>query len=96
MCRPFAKNWNPELKGHCGASIPAYICIAALDIFGDLMIITLPMPMIWRLHTSTSNKIGLSLIFALGILSVMNQAQYLTRSTDLIHSVGISLLESFV
>ncbi|KAL8714547.1 MAG: hypothetical protein Q9220_001495 [cf. Caloplaca sp. 1 TL-2023] len=29
------------------------------------------MPMIWRLHTSTSNKIGLSLIFALGTLDII-------------------------
>ena len=68
MCRPFALNWNPELKGHCGARIPAYIAIAALDIFGDILILSLPMPMIWGLHTNTASKIGLSCVFALGFL----------------------------
>ena len=68
MCRPFALNWDPELKGHCGDRIPAYISIAALDIFGDLLILILPIPMIWNLHSSTLKKISLSCIFALGFL----------------------------
>lgn len=68
MCRPFAKNWNPMLNGHCGDRIPAYIAIAATDIVGDLLIVALPMPMIWKLHSTTANKIGLSAVFALGFL----------------------------
>jgi len=56
------------LKGHCGDRIPAYISIAALDIFGDILILLLPMPMIWKLHSTRANKIGLSLVFALGFL----------------------------
>ncbi|KAG8526147.1 uncharacterized protein KY384_000140 [Bacidia gigantensis] len=71
MCRPFAKNWNPMLKGHCGDRIPAYIAIAALDIVGDFSIMCLPLPMIWKLHTSTTNKIGLSFVFALGTLDII-------------------------
>ncbi len=68
MCRPFALNWDPTIPGHCGQRIPAYIAIAALDIFGDILILALPMPMIWNLHASMSNKVGLSFVFALGIL----------------------------
>ena len=68
MCRPFALNWNPALKGHCGQRIPAYIAIAATDILGDIMLLSLPMPMIWNLHASLANKIGLSVVFALGSL----------------------------
>ena len=68
MCRPFALNWNPSLKGHCGNRIPAYIAIAATDILGDIMLLSLPMPMIWKLRISTANKIGLSVVFALGFL----------------------------
>ena len=68
MCRPFALNWNPKLKGHCGKRIPAYIFIAALDIFGDILIVSLPMPMIWKLQSSMGSKIGLSFVFALGLL----------------------------
>lgn len=56
------------LKGHCGHRIPAYTAIAALDIVGDMMILALPMPMIWNLRSSTASKIGLSFVFALGIL----------------------------
>ena len=68
MCRPFALNWNPMLKGHCGERIPAYIAIAALDIFGDILIVLLPMPFIWNLKSSKARKTGLSFVFALGLL----------------------------
>ena len=40
LCRPFAYNWDKSIPGgECGASDPAYITIAALDILGDAMII---------------------------------------------------------
>ncbi|KAL8737568.1 MAG: hypothetical protein Q9181_001546 [Wetmoreana brouardii] len=68
---PFALNWNPSLKGHCGDRNAAYIAIAALDILGDALICALPMPMIWRLRTSTASKIGLSVVFALGFLDII-------------------------
>lgn len=68
MCRPFEKNWNPRLNGSCGDRIPAYIAIASLDIIGDFLIMTLPMPMIWKLQSSTANKVGLTFVFALGFL----------------------------
>lgn len=68
VCRPFALNWNSKLKGHCGDRNAAYIAISALDIIGDALICVLPMPMIWRLRTSTSTKFGLSAVFTLGFL----------------------------
>lgn len=40
LCRPFAYNWNKIIEGgRCGALIPAYISISALDILGDTMTI---------------------------------------------------------
>ena len=68
LCRPFAYNWDHTINGTCGAQNPAYIAIAALDILGDIAIIVLPMPMIWKLQIGTPSKIGLSLLFALGFL----------------------------
>ncbi|KAI4248159.1 MAG: hypothetical protein LQ352_006004 [Teloschistes flavicans] len=71
VCRPFALNWNSKLKGHCGDRNAAYIAISALDIIGDALICVLPMPMIWRLRTSTSTKFGLSAVFTLGFLNII-------------------------
>ncbi|KAL8838642.1 MAG: hypothetical protein Q9170_002050 [Blastenia crenularia] len=42
LCQPFAYNWDKSVKGgRCGALVPAYISIAALDILGDAMIIVI-------------------------------------------------------
>lgn len=72
LCRPFQYNWDKSIpNGHCGALDPAYISIAVLDIVGDAMIVALPMPSIWRLHTTTTTKIGLSAVFALGFVDII-------------------------
>ncbi|KAL8726094.1 MAG: hypothetical protein Q9166_006931 [cf. Caloplaca sp. 2 TL-2023] len=72
LCRPFAYNWDKTIEGgRCGALNAAYISIAALDILGDAMIIALPMPSVWRLQTSTATKIGLTVIFTLGLLDII-------------------------
>lgn len=68
-CRPFAFSWNKQIPGgKCGDLTPPSIGIAATDIIGDVMIILLPMRPIWRLKISRAKKLGLSFVFALGLL----------------------------
>lgn len=38
------------------------------DVITDLMILIIPIPIIWRLQMSTTNKIGLTGVFLLGLL----------------------------
>lgn len=72
LCQPFAYNWDKTIPGgRCGNADAAYISIAALDIAGDAMIILLPMPMVWKLNISLSNKLGLSFLFALAFLDII-------------------------
>ena len=67
-CTPREKIWNPEVPGHC---VDVYVLIigsAAINAFSDLMMIIIPISVIWRLQMATRRKIGLSVIFAFGIL----------------------------
>lgn len=68
LCRPFAYNWNKNISGKCGEQKPTYVSIAVTDLVGDTLLVLTPLPMIWKLHTSISNKIGLTFIFTLGFL----------------------------
>ena len=68
LCRPFSFNWNKNQPGSCGNLVAAFISIAATDITVDAIIIALPMPWLWDLQMAARTKIGLTLVFALGIL----------------------------
>lgn len=70
LCRPFSYNWNRDQDGSCGNSVAAYISIAATDIGVDAVLITLPMPWLWKLQMATKTKIGLTVVFALAFLCV--------------------------
>lgn len=73
ICRPFAKNWDPLLPGTCGSSTASFLADGIINIFMDLAIIVLPMPMIWQLQMSQQRKIALSVVFALSILYVFSR-----------------------
>ena len=66
ICRPFAKNWNLLLPGTCGSTKDSVIATSIVNFIVDLIIISLPMPMIWRLQMAKTRKIALTTIFSLG------------------------------
>lgn len=45
-----------------------YIPAAVINLVSNIIILVLPQRVIWGLQTSSKNKIGISLIFAIGIL----------------------------
>jgi hypothetical protein len=68
ICRPFAKNWNPLLPGHCASQNVAFSTIGAFNLVTDIMIMLLPIRFIWKLQMSFGTKMALYGIFGLGIL----------------------------
>lgn len=68
ICRPFAFNWDKSLDGVCGSVDRMYLAVAVTDLIGDALIAILPLPSIWRLKASILRRLGLTIIFTLGIL----------------------------
>ena len=68
LCRPLSKNWNPFQKGKCGNQYLAFLLSAIFNLSLDLAIFFLPMPMLWNLQMSTSRKLALTLLFAVGLV----------------------------
>ncbi|KAI0206834.1 hypothetical protein F4808DRAFT_405488 [Astrocystis sublimbata] len=69
-CTPFAANWDK-------VSYPNYKCInissfytaqAVIGAVLDFAILLLPVPFVWSLRLPTRKKIGLSLLFSIGVL----------------------------
>lgn len=72
QCQPIARNWNRELPGRCFALVKFWYFNAAVSIFSDLFILLLPMPLIVALQLPRGQKLGLVMIFGLGVLFVLS------------------------
>ena len=68
QCLPIHYYWHRTGQGHCIEHNKFYIALAALNLMTDVLILVVPIPLVWRLNTSRTKKIGLSVVFSLGAL----------------------------
>ncbi|KAN0092112.1 hypothetical protein V8E51_017959 [Hyaloscypha variabilis] len=68
QCTPVSYFWNKAQPGHCipNALITIGMTNGVLSFVGDLVILALPIPMIWKLQINTRRKMALNGIFLLG------------------------------
>lgn len=70
-CRPTTKIWQPWLDGHCSdlsTQKSTDVATSFINLALDVVILLLPQPIIWRLNVTRQRRIGLVLVFSLGIL----------------------------
>lgn len=67
-CIPAEKLWHPWVKGHCSSRRAADISTAWFNLFMDVSILLLPQSIIWKLQMTKARKIGIALIFSVGLL----------------------------
>lgn len=72
-CTPPAKTWNRELPGKCLDELRFYFAIAGASIGFDLLVIGLPFPILKKLQLDMRKKIGLGVLFGLGIFVTIVQ-----------------------
>lgn len=72
ICKPFAKNWDTTLEGHCANQNVAFSTIGAFNLVTDILIMLLPVHFIRKLQMSPATKLGLYVIFGLGFLYVFS------------------------
>jgi len=69
QCVPQDKIWDPEhIGGHCINFNIAYIATGAVNVLSDFLILILPLLAIWRLHLALARKLGISAVFATGLM----------------------------
>ncbi|KAK3174659.1 hypothetical protein OEA41_001905 [Lepraria neglecta] len=61
-------------KLYCNNSTQLHLGYAISDFIFDFLIIAFPIPLVWSLHMSPGRKIGVTGIFALGILHQANES----------------------
>lgn len=47
-----------------------YLAMGAMSLIEDVAILILPQPVIWQLHLDCRKKLGLAIVFSLGMLYV--------------------------
>jgi hypothetical protein len=68
-CTPRQKYWNRlSVEGKCVNEYAVYGTSCVLNTLVDILILALPQKVIWTLQVSTRKRIGISVIFAIGVL----------------------------
>lgn len=78
LCSPRSKIWNPAVPGRCLNIDDLYIASAAFNMISDISMLSVPIYLIWNLQMSVRRKIGVSLIFGTGGLSVPHPHPFLS------------------
>ncbi|RWQ92368.1 hypothetical protein C8Q69DRAFT_95544 [Paecilomyces variotii] len=67
---PISYNWDRTIHGVCGEVVLTEYASAGFNMGIDLWVVSLPLPMVWRLHMANRKKLGVTGTFALGIMYV--------------------------
>lgn len=70
-CQPVHKSWDPLTPGTCLPSGPSFTAYAIVTIISDVLVAVIPIPVLLQLKVSTSKKIGLIVIFLLGLFTTL-------------------------
>lgn len=95
FCRPISYNWDKSIEGTCHHQKLVYLLAAVTNLVRDVIVATLPMPLLWRLHMSNVKKLGISAMFSLGAMSVsliLRYSQYQTSITNWANCLRICII----
>ncbi|KAI0380760.1 hypothetical protein F5Y04DRAFT_289218 [Hypomontagnella monticulosa] len=68
LCQPFAFNWDVTIPGgHCRDQGSAFLASGVLNLILDIAVIMLPLPMLGSLNMPMNKKLGLMLMFSVGV-----------------------------
>lgn len=70
-CKPIKFYWNRGMVGKCINIRNVAISGAAFSIGEDTAILTMPLPLIWRLNLKLSRKIGITIILTIGVIAAV-------------------------
>ncbi|KAL9576777.1 MAG: hypothetical protein Q9212_006826 [Teloschistes hypoglaucus] len=82
LCRPFPAFFDPEgwLDGRCMSLRGYYIGTTASNLILDIVMFLLPVDMIWKLTLRSKQKVALTGIFSIGLLSCIAAAIRIDQS----------------
>ncbi len=75
-CVPYEYNWNKLIDGRCDRIQTGKTNLGAsvFNFLMDILMFFLPQRVIWRLQISTRKKLGVSLVFMIGLVAIISTA----------------------
>lgn len=70
-CVPREKIWHTWVSGKCIDRKKLDICTAAFNFSMDIFILLLPQRVIWKLQMTKNRRIGISVVFSMGLMLVL-------------------------
>ncbi|KAI0452330.1 hypothetical protein F5B21DRAFT_506349 [Xylaria acuta] len=93
QCTPRQLIWDPTVKGTCLDAKAAEV-ISSINVASDIVLLVTPQLVIWRAKSSIGRRVGMALIFAVGLFGVISAifrlvaTQTSSRSKDFTYSVS--------
>ncbi|KAI0868122.1 hypothetical protein GGS24DRAFT_483331 [Hypoxylon argillaceum] len=83
-CKPKAYWWDKSLTGHCLNGTVLALTSATVNLAFDIVILILPQKVIWTLNMSKLRRLGVSVVFVIGLLAVILAALRVSSSVTYI------------
>ncbi|KAI9794955.1 MAG: hypothetical protein M1833_007329 [Piccolia ochrophora] len=82
LCTPRSKIWNRTQEGHCLDQNAIFWVTSIVNVVTDFYILVLPLPLIWNLQLRAQKKIGLTLVFMLGLFACITSILRLAKTIE--------------
>ncbi|KAI0542740.1 hypothetical protein GGR58DRAFT_510037 [Xylaria digitata] len=69
-CIPLSQYWDPQPGGWCRDTIVGDNATVAANLFLDVAVLALPMPVLWRLQMSIRDKLTVTAMFSIGLVTI--------------------------
>ncbi|KAI3322051.1 integral membrane protein [Xylariaceae sp. AK1471] len=73
-CRPVSQRWAPVEGGQCRDVTSEQFGTIGVNLALDIAIVVLPMPTLWNLNMSQRNKLVVTLMFGIGVITIATLA----------------------
>ncbi|KAL8933697.1 MAG: hypothetical protein Q9216_006245 [Gyalolechia sp. 2 TL-2023] len=86
QCRPIERIWDRSVDGTCINSTLFFKIGSGPNVLTDFVLLALPLPAVWNLHTTRAQKLSLTATFLLGsltcIISLVRLIELITKPTQ--------------
>ncbi|KAI1275365.1 hypothetical protein F5Y07DRAFT_369840 [Xylaria sp. FL0933] len=89
-CKPYEKLWDKTLPGTCLKGDAFDIVTASYNGVSDILILLLPQRVIWKLRLNRKKKLGIALVFAVGLSACIAAAYRLYASVRYLLSYDVT------
>ncbi|CAG8974562.1 hypothetical protein HYALB_00004358 [Hymenoscyphus albidus] len=89
-CRPYKRIWDKLVPGTCINTMILDVTSSAINVLSNIIILLLPQHIIWRLQMTLKRKIGVALVFGVGIICVASALGRLVATVEYFQSPDVS------